>query len=483
VISRCQRFEFHLLEADLLAAHLAKISREIDFSIDEETCTLLARLAEGSARDALGLLEQCRAYGNEGVVYEEALEILGLTHPELSYRLFTAVVEEQIGDGLAIINEVVSRGRDLHRFLRELILYLRKLLILQSGQDGEKALLEVPGLRPYLLKQKGMFDHTVILEMLEILQQLTFQMKGASQPQFHLELAFLRLIRAYRLGRYLSSGDLFRRLEELEEKLQSGDLSLQPSMPLKGVEDKERREQKDDLSPSRDETPIDEPPWDEASPPAIDSVSPPPGEKTEEKKNRLSFRKEGAAPLISPINGYVPLKGVEDKKRRDPEDDLPPPWDDAPIGNPPWDEIPIDNSPLDEPPWDDTPTPWDEAPPASPVSANKAAPKSEEPPKSEKPAESAFSFKSLIKSGERGAVAPPNESSSIIAEVPSKEYSSIEISDSPPPPPSAAAAAKSPARSRSNKKTSKDLAGSGHEEKDPYIQQVLDIFNGHLIDP
>jgi len=226
VVSRCQRFEFHLIEAALLASHLARISQEMNFSIDEETCTLLARLAEGSARDALGLLEQCRAYGGDGVNFEEALEILGIAHPEMIYRLLSSVAAGNIGEGLDILAGVVNRGKDVHRLLRELILYLRKLLLLQSGENAEQFLVDVPGFKSYLLEQRKTFSHQVLLEMLEILQQLTMQMKGASQPQFLLELAYLRLVRAYRFRDYLSPESLFQRLEELESKLETVGLTL-----------------------------------------------------------------------------------------------------------------------------------------------------------------------------------------------------------------------------------------------------------------
>lgn len=90
----------------------------------------------------------------------------------------------------------------------------------------EQFLEDVPGFKPYLLEHRHTFDHLVLLEMLEILQQLTFQMKGASQPQFLLELAFLRLVRAYRFRNYLSPEALFHRLEELESKLQAVGLTL-----------------------------------------------------------------------------------------------------------------------------------------------------------------------------------------------------------------------------------------------------------------
>lgn len=221
VVSRCQRFDFHLLEVSEIAGHLQNIAAELTFSLDEETLYLLARQAEGSMRDALGFLEQCRAYGGEKVSYSEVLAILGLAAPETIFNLLEAVLQEDIGRGLAIIGEAVYQGRDLHRFIRELILYLRKLVILPSGEDEGKILADVPGLKPYLHRHKDKFDSAVLLEMLEILQELTFQLRNSSQPQFLLELTFLRLVRAWRFRRYLSPGSLFQKLEELEEKLQA----------------------------------------------------------------------------------------------------------------------------------------------------------------------------------------------------------------------------------------------------------------------
>jgi DNA polymerase-3 subunit gamma/tau len=221
VISRCQRFDFHLLEAGQIAERLREVAGDLNFSIEEETLYLLGRQADGSVRDALGFLEQCKAYGGEKISFTEALEIMGLASPEAIYGLLQAVLDENIADGLTAIREIVYKGRDLHRFLQELVLYLRKLLLLQAGGDQDKTLAEIPALRPYLLQHKGCFEQPVLLEMLEILQDLTFQLRGTSQPQFLLELTFLRLLRAYRFRHYLSSGELFNRLQELESRLQS----------------------------------------------------------------------------------------------------------------------------------------------------------------------------------------------------------------------------------------------------------------------
>ncbi len=219
VISRCQRFDFHLLETRQVAQRLREVAEVIEFQVDEESLFLLARQAEGSLRDAMGFLEQCRAYGGEGISHQEVLEILGLASPEAIYRLMESIIQEDIRSGLAEIKEIVFRGRDLHRFLREMLLYLRKLILLQSGEKQEKALEDVPALEPYLLEHRGKMDHRVILEMMEIIQDLTYQLKGASQPHFLFELAFLKLARAYRFRNYLDPAELLTRLEELEEKL------------------------------------------------------------------------------------------------------------------------------------------------------------------------------------------------------------------------------------------------------------------------
>ncbi len=239
IVSRCQRYDFHLLEAEQLTARLREVAAALDFSVEEKTLALLARQAEGAVRDALGLLEQCRAYGGEAISYAEALEVLGLPTPELLYRYYQAVIDEDLATGLELVRAAVWRGLDLQRLLKEQTLYLRKLLLLQAVPEDDAALFaDVPAFRPYLLEHRHKFPPAVILEMLEILQRLAFELRGASQPQFLLELAFLRLTRAYRFRRYLSPAGLLQSLEQLEERL------LAAGRPRLGGEEAAKREER-----------------------------------------------------------------------------------------------------------------------------------------------------------------------------------------------------------------------------------------------
>jgi len=293
VISRCQRFDFHLLEPVEVVGKLREIAAEMKFSVEEETLYLLARLAEGSVRDALGFLEQCRAYGGEKIDQQEVLEIMGLASPEVIYNLLQAVIDDDTESGLETIASIMHGGRDLHRFLRELILYLRKLMVLQVGSGREDVLEDVPSLAPYLHKHREKFHHAVILEMLEILQDLTYQLKGASQPQFLLELSFLRMARAYRFRNYLSPEGLLSRLEELEDKLARAGLGmLQEKAPVWEEGKPPSAEEEEGKPPSAEEEDI---PLPEEAPPAQEDRFPEASSTEEQPPPEETLKREEAA--------------------------------------------------------------------------------------------------------------------------------------------------------------------------------------------
>src|SRR5690349_22275035 len=67
VLSRCQRFDLRRIPAEKLAAHFAEVSRQEGVEVEPEALALIARAAEGSARDGLSILDQAIAHGSGGV--------------------------------------------------------------------------------------------------------------------------------------------------------------------------------------------------------------------------------------------------------------------------------------------------------------------------------------------------------------------------------------------------------------------------------
>ncbi|NLC12365.1 MAG: DNA polymerase III subunit gamma/tau [Firmicutes bacterium] len=218
VISRCQRFDFHLLEAKEISDRLQEVAGRMGFSIDKDGLSLLANMAEGSLRDALGLLEQCASYADGAIGAEQIQSIFGIAAPVNLYQLMEAVHKEDLAQGFTIIKDIVYSGKEPGQFLKDLSSYVRLLLLQEGGGAQELIEQEAPFLASFIRKHKGVFLKESLLEMLEITSDVDRQLRSVTRPQFLLELCFLRLVRAHRFGPYLASGELFKKLEELEAK-------------------------------------------------------------------------------------------------------------------------------------------------------------------------------------------------------------------------------------------------------------------------
>ncbi len=218
VISRCQRFDFRLLEAKEISDRLQEVAGRMGFSIGKDGLSLLANMAEGSLRDALGLLEQCASYADGAIEAEQIQSIFGIAAPVNLYQLMEAVHKEDLAQGFTIIKDIVYSGKEPGQFLKDLSSYVRLLLLQEGGVAQDLIEQEAPFLAPFIGKQKGIFLKESLLEMLEITSDVDRQLRSVTRPQFLLELCFLRLVRAHRFGPYLASGELFKKLEELETK-------------------------------------------------------------------------------------------------------------------------------------------------------------------------------------------------------------------------------------------------------------------------
>jgi DNA polymerase-3 subunit gamma/tau len=125
VRSRCQRFDLRRIEADALAAHLSSICDKEGVSIEPEALGLIARAAEGSARDALSLLDQSIAHSGAGaggarIEAETVRRMLGLADRSRVIDLFEALMRGEIAAALGLLKEQYDLGADPAQVLADL---------------------------------------------------------------------------------------------------------------------------------------------------------------------------------------------------------------------------------------------------------------------------------------------------------------------------------------------------------------------------
>lgn len=133
--SRCQRFDFRRLSLQAMVSRLKELCQGENISVSPEALTLIARSATGSLRDAENLLEQLVVYYGYTIALHQVQALLGLTGDRRTKELVQHILQRDIPAGLETLNGVVSDGLDLRQFLREVVDYLRALLLLKAGSE------------------------------------------------------------------------------------------------------------------------------------------------------------------------------------------------------------------------------------------------------------------------------------------------------------------------------------------------------------
>jgi len=133
ITSRCQRFDFHRLSSSSVIFRLSHICEKEGIKLDPEAFKLIAKVTTGSLRDATNLLEQLITYYGNTIELAQAQAMLGISGDMRIRELARHVITRDVSSGLKVINAVAGDGLDLRQFNRELVDYLRQLLLAKSG--------------------------------------------------------------------------------------------------------------------------------------------------------------------------------------------------------------------------------------------------------------------------------------------------------------------------------------------------------------
>jgi DNA polymerase-3 subunit gamma/tau len=210
--SRSQHFHFRALTFKEITDRLKYIAEQENLKIDDGALSVIARMAEGSMRDALSLLEQARAYCGDDIQDKPVRELLGVVPEDALQELVEAIHEGSAERALGLVHRFQREGRNLQHFCREAIRHIRNLLIARvCGADSE-LIAAVPEQRPGLAKAAALFTEEDLTRYFQILLETDNQVRREMDPRVHLEMGLLRLVNAARLAP----------LEELLAELGSG---------------------------------------------------------------------------------------------------------------------------------------------------------------------------------------------------------------------------------------------------------------------
>ena len=134
VISRCQRFDLHRFTLSNLANHLDTIAQKEGYALEEQAGKLLAKAAQGSARDALSLLDQAiLTCENKVIDLTSVTNMLGMVGLEHVYSIFDSIVLGESQKSLEIVRDLYEKGAEPHMILQELVEITYKISLCKIG--------------------------------------------------------------------------------------------------------------------------------------------------------------------------------------------------------------------------------------------------------------------------------------------------------------------------------------------------------------
>ena len=194
VLSRVQRYDFHRITIDTIQARLRDICDAEQLDVEDKALKYIAKMGDGSMRDALSLLDQCTAFHfGERLTYDNALDVLGAVDTGVFDKLTNALYDRDVVTSLNLLQDVVDQGRDLSQFNNDLIWYIRSVMLTKTDTGLDDVIDINSEDMEALHATAARMDMDTIMRYIRELSELTSQLRYSSQKRILIEVALIRL--------------------------------------------------------------------------------------------------------------------------------------------------------------------------------------------------------------------------------------------------------------------------------------------------
>lgn len=254
ILSRCQRFDFKRIRPSDIETRMREIAYGDGLKLTDEAFALLARLADGSMRDGLSILERCVSACGDSLNVSDITEVLGIAGADTDFAAADAVIGGNAAKILDIINRLLADGCDLNLFVDGFIKHLRNLMVIKLSEDSASLIdCSAEDLNRFN-NQASKVSFEKLSNAVNVLNAARAEAKWVKAPRMIYELAFIKLARPELDD---SKEALIGRIAELEEKIKNGITVTQVSETPEKKTEKEPEKKKEKPS-AKLFVPIDE---------------------------------------------------------------------------------------------------------------------------------------------------------------------------------------------------------------------------------
>jgi DNA polymerase III subunit gamma/tau len=195
IVDRCHRFDFHRPSLEQLVGVLRRVAGEEGIEVPDAAVGMIARVATGSFRDALGTLEQLVTYGGSRIELTDVLEVLGVADAELVLEAAEALADHDPKAALECVDRLAASGRDLPQFMRDLAAHLRHLFVTQTLGEVPETFSVTAEHKDRIAGQAARVSEGELLRGIDLLTAGLAAVKDGAEPRIQLEIAVLKAVR------------------------------------------------------------------------------------------------------------------------------------------------------------------------------------------------------------------------------------------------------------------------------------------------
>ncbi|GAA2981718.1 DNA polymerase III subunit gamma/tau [Finegoldia magna] len=212
ILSRCQRYEFKMINAKDISDNIKYILNDLNRKMDDDAIELIANKADGAMRDALSILDQVLSIEKENITKQDINDILGIVDNTGIFKLVNSIIKK---DATEVLDNLytISHNKPVENVMDELLNHFRNLLLSKNGLDNIRQ--NNTQYNDEYNAQSELITNRQIVESMSIIIEHQKKLKQADNQKALLEILVMRLID------YIDYDDLIARVNTLEDKLKN----------------------------------------------------------------------------------------------------------------------------------------------------------------------------------------------------------------------------------------------------------------------
>lgn len=215
IMSRCQRFDFKTINITDIVSRIKYILENENITADDAAVRYVAQLGDGSMRDSLSILDQCLAFKENNLTYEDVVDTVGAIDSTFLYDIAQSIAEANAAEAVSVFERCIADGKNTDYFAEGLLEVYRSTLLYKISGNLEYAGLKSENTQ----KTAEKYTAEKLMYCIDVITKLLNDIKFSSAPKVYIEMALIKMASPALDD---SNAAVLARIAELESNIKSG---------------------------------------------------------------------------------------------------------------------------------------------------------------------------------------------------------------------------------------------------------------------